>query len=201
MNLENTIASLITGTVDGAVSIIRISGPNTLQVLNQLVASPPTIWKPNFMQLHTVGKPELDQALVAYFKAPKSYTGQDVAEIYTHASMYIVNQLLEQLYSKGVQAAQAGEFTMRAYLNGKIDLAQAEAVADMIAAESQAEHQMAMNQLKGKISDQLAELKNDLIDFAGLIELELDFGEEDVEFASRSLLNQIFNQSSERVLY
>ena len=144
------------------------------------------------------GNQIVDEVLVSVFKAPHSFTKEDSVEISTHGSEYIVRYVLKLLVNKGCQMAQPGEFTQRAFLNGQFDLAQAEAVADLIAADSSAAHQIAIHQLKGGFSKKLAILREELIHFASLVELELDFGEEDVEFANRedlkTLINSIQNQ-------
>lgn len=145
------------------------------------------------------GKP-LDEGLVAVFKGPNSYTGEDSVELYLHGSDYIVNEVLKAFVHAGCRLAEAGEFTMRAFLNGKLDMARAEAVADLISANSEAEHTLALNQLKGSVSNKIAELRSKLIEFAALIELELDFGEEDVEFADRSQLRSMVNHLHHEVV-
>ena len=189
MQLGDTIVSIITGSTDGAVSVLRVSGPKAMSIVT--AACNKNVNHSKGYELHYVqfGKPKLiDQALLSVFKAPKSYTGEDVVEISLHASQYIVDAAVNELIAKGCRLAEAGEFTMRAYMNGKMDLAQAEAVADVIASQTQAEHKMALNQLKGHVSNRLKVLREEITNFAALIELELDFGEEDVEFASRNRL-------------
>lgn len=145
------------------------------------------------------GKP-LDEGLVAVFKGPNSYPGEDSVELYLHGSDYIVTEVLKAFVHAGCRLAEAGEFTMRAFLNGKLDMARAEAVADLISANSEAEHTLALNQLKGSVSNKIAELRSKLIEFAALIELELDFGEEDVEFADRSQLRSMVNHLHHEVV-
>ena len=141
----------------------------------------------------------LDQVLVSVFRAPHSYTGEDSAEISTHASAYIVQELVGLLLKAGARFAQPGEFTRRAFLNGKMDLAQAEAVADVIASNTSASHRVAMNQLKGGFSAELASLREQLLEMASLMELELDFSEEDVEFADRKQLEALLDTTLEHV--
>ena len=127
--------------------------------------------------------------MVSVFRNPHSYTGEDVIEVSCHGSVYIQNQLIQLFIGAGARIAKAGEFTLRAFANGKMDLSQAEAVADLIASESESAHQVAMHQMRGGFSNELKELRQELINFAALIELELDFGEEDVEFADRERFN------------
>jgi tRNA modification GTPase len=141
----------------------------------------------------------VDEALLTVFRAPTGYTGDDTVEISTHGSPYIVDRLIQALCTAGARPAEPGEFTLRAFLNGKLDLAQAEAVADVISSESAASHQAAMGQLRGGISSEIAVLRTRLIDFAGLIELELDFSEEDVEFAKRDELMHSLNETLQKV--
>lgn len=141
----------------------------------------------------------VDEALLTVFRAPNGYTGDDTVEISTHGSPYIVDRLIQALCTAGARPAEPGEFTLRAFLNGKLDLAQAEAVADVISSESAASHQAAMGQLRGGISSEIAVLRTRLIDFAGLIELELDFSEEDVEFAKRDELMRSLNETLQKV--
>ena len=136
----------------------------------------------------------VDEVLVTLFKNPQSYTGEDVVEVSCHGSIYIQNQLIQLFLKNGARMAQAGEFTLRAFINGKIDLSQAEAVADLIASESEAAHQVAMQQMRGGISNELKILREELLNFASLIELELDFGEEDVEFADRDKFNELLKE-------
>jgi tRNA modification GTPase len=200
VQLGQTIVSVITGNTDGAVAVLRVSGPLSWTYVNNISHKDFTAQKGYSMAFTTLGKPKvIDEAILSLFKAPKSYTGEDVVEISIHASQYILNTLLEALIAQGCKLAEPGEFTMRAYLNGKMDLAQAEAVADIIASESEAEHQMAFNQLKGQVSNELKSLREEITNFAALIELELDFGEEDVEFASRERLIASIDEMSAKV--
>lgn len=141
----------------------------------------------------------LDEVLVSLFFAPHSYTKENVVEISCHGSPYIQQKIMEALLNSGARAARAGEFTMRAFLNGRFDLSQAEAVADIIASDSQASHKIAMQQMRGGISHKLKELRADLVDFTALIELELDFGEEDVEFADRTKLFELLHHIQEEI--
>ncbi len=141
--------------------------------------------------------PGLDEVLVSIFKAPKSYTGEDMAEISCHASQYILGELMNRLSQAGGRVADAGEFTQRAFLNGKMDLAQAEAVADIISSDSSAQHRVAFNQLRGGYSAELSEIRARLLELTSLLELELDFAEEDVQFADRSRLRELLDSSIE----
>ena len=141
----------------------------------------------------------IDQAVVAYYKAPRSYTGEDVVEFSVHGSPYIVQRLMRALSVLGVRSAEAGEFTKRAFLNGRMDLSQAEAVADLIAGETKAAHDLALRQLRGGFSSEIENLRLKLLDFASLVELELDFGEEDVEFADRTRLRELLREIGSKV--
>ena len=185
----------------GAIAVIRMSGKDSIGICSS-VFFPFDITakleeKPGFTITYGEIRQEdelIDDVLVSIFRAPHSYTGEDAVEISCHASPYIIQKILEVLVSKGAVAAQPGEFTMRAFLNGKMDLSQAEAVADLIASESRAAHRIAIEQLRGSFSDEISKLRADLLHFASLIELELDFGEEDVEFADRDELRDLVNK-------
>lgn len=189
-DLSTTIVAPATGTQATAIGIIRLSGPKAFDILKPHFKS--KHWPPkrgfqygNFTdsQDHTV-----DEVVISFFPGPHSYTKQDTVEISCHGSTFIIEKIISLLCSNGAQLAAPGEFTYRAFLNGRMDLAQAEAVTDLIAASTSAQHQIAINQLKGNVSEDIKILRQKLIDFASLIELELDFGEEDVEFADRSAL-------------
>ena len=189
----DTIVAPATTPGTGAISIVRISGPEAFSIADAVVQlksgtiSSSDAYTIHFGSVCTNGF-LLDEVLVSVFRAPHSYTGEDSVEISTHASAYIVQELVNLLLAAGARFAQPGEFTRRAFLNGKMDLAQAEAVADVIAASTAAAHRVAMNQLKGGFSQELASLRSELLEMASLLELELDFSEEDVEFADRSKL-------------
>lgn len=189
MNIEHTIVAPATIPGTGAISIIRVSGPDAFRITDSVVrlASGTVSGAPGY-SLHYGEVPDLDQVLVSVFRAPHSYTGEDSVEISTHASAYIVQELVRLLLEAGARFAEPGEFTRRAFLNGKMDLAQAEAVADVISAGTAAAHRVAMNQLKGGFSRELSTLREELLEMASLLELELDFSEEDVEFADRGKL-------------
>lgn len=188
MNYQDTICAVATPSGVGALAVIRVSGPQSLAIGNRIFkgknlqkAAGNTIHYGQIMD----GDKTIDEVLVSVFKAPKSFTGEDSLEISTHGSPYIMRHVLKLLVKNGCRLAAPGEFTQRAFLNGKMDLVQAEAVADLIAADSEAAHKTALHQLRGGFSKKLNILREDLINFASLVELELDFGEEDVEFADR----------------
>jgi len=189
--------ALATPPGQGAIAIIRLSGAEAISICNQ-VFHPKDLTKEPGYTIHygTIqdGKELIDQVLVSLFVAPKSYTKENLVEISCHGSNFIVQQIIQLLLRNGARLAQAGEFTKRAFLNGQFDLAQAEAVADLIASGTQAAHRTALNQMRGGYSKELQELRESLIHFASMIELELDFSEEDVEFASREQLKQLVEQ-------
>ncbi|MDX2283476.1 MAG: tRNA uridine-5-carboxymethylaminomethyl(34) synthesis GTPase MnmE [Bacteroidia bacterium] len=194
--MQDTIAALSTPPGVGALGVIRLSGPQALaiasRVFSQDLSGVPG-YTVRFGRLLRGGA-VLDEVLASVFRAPRSYTREDVVEFSCHGSPYILREALHLLLEQGARLAEPGEFTRRAWLNGALDLAQAEAVADLIAARSEAAHRVAMNQLRGGVSHELAALRQELVDFTALIELELDFGEEDVEFADRSRLNALTGQ-------
>ena len=188
--MTDTICALATAP-GGALGIIRISGPQALEILSRVFSKNLTDAKPNTIHYgHIVSGAEIiDEVLVSVFRAPHSYTGEDSVEISCHGSRFILNKVLALLIENGCRQANPGEFTQRAYLNGKMDLSQAEAVADLIASTNQATHQIAMSQLRGHFSSQLAQLREQLLKLTSLLELELDFSDhEDLEFADRSEL-------------
>ena len=190
-----TICALATAP-GGAIGIIRISGPQALEILSRVFrgkGNAQTFSANTIHYGHIVSGTEIiDEVMVSVFKAPKSYTGEDAVEISCHGSRYILNKVLELLIANGCRMAQPGEFTQRAFLNGKMDLSQAEAVADLIASTNKATHQMAMSQLRGHFSSQLAQLREQLLKLTSLLELELDFSDhEDLEFADRSELLEL----------
>ena len=200
----DTIVAPATTPGTGAISIVRISGPEALRITDAVVQlSSGTISDSDGYTIH-FGKVYsnsslLDEVLVSVFRAPHSYTGEDSVEISTHASAYIVSELIGLLLKAGARFAEPGEFTRRAFLNGKLDLAQAEAVADVISSTTAASHRVAMNQLKGGFSAQLASLRSQLLEMASLLELELDFSEEDVEFADRGQLMTLLEDTQKHV--
>ena len=187
-----TIVALSTPSGSGAIGILRLSGPNALSILADCMPQIQS-WKPRHAHFSKfiVHQEVLDEVLAFYFPAPHSYTGEDVVEVSFHGSPYILETALSTVLSKGASLAKAGEFTQRAFFNGKLDLSQAEAVGDLIASESASAHRLAFRQMKGSISKRLHLLRGQLIDFAALIELELDFVEEDVEFAQRTALLEL----------
>jgi len=189
-NFEETIAAPATPTGVSAMAVVRVSGKNAVQVVDACFNK--TIAKAKGYTMHyghlVDGTQMVDEVIVSVFRAPHSYTGEDSVEISGHGSPYITGRILQTLIKNGCRMAEAGEFTLRAFLNKKLDLAQAEAVADMIHSQSEAGLQMAISQMRGGFSKDIALLRQELIDFAALIELENDFGEEDVEFANRPKL-------------
>ncbi len=191
----DTICAPATAPGQAAIAVVRLSGPQAFEVARKLfVPVNPRVSLKN-VESHkmmlgqiTDGQQAIDQVLLVHFIAPNSYTGEDVVEISTHGSPYIQERLIQLLLDQGARMANPGEFTLRAFLNGRMDLSQAEAVADLIASNSRASHQLAFNQMRGHFSSRIRELRARLLEFAGLIELELDFSGEDVEFADRSQL-------------
>ena len=191
---DDTIIALATPQGVGAIAVIRISGKDAIRVCNKVFFGKNLEEQPSHtIHLGTIrdGEKIIDEVLVSLFKGPRSFTKENVVEISTHGSSYIVNQVLKLFVRKGVRLAKPGEFTQRAFLNGQFDLAQAEAVADLIHSDSESSHQAALNQMRGGFSSEIQELRNQLIHFASMIELELDFSEEDVEFVSRDGLRQL----------
>jgi tRNA modification GTPase len=197
---NDSIVALATPSGAGAIAIIRISGQDAIQIGHAVFRSIKnkdlTTQKTHTLHLgHIVdGEKTLDQVLVSIFKGPNSYTGENTIEISCHGSTYIQQQIIQLLLRKGCRMADAGEFTLRAFLNGKLDLSQAEAVADLISSDNEASHQIAMQQMRGGFSNEIARLREELLNFASLIELELDFAEEDVEFADRTQFHELVNR-------
>ena len=200
MRLNDSIVALATPSGAGAIAIIRVSGPEALKIVSPLfkarsgkeLSEQPThtLHLGNLMD----GERTLDEVLVSVFRAPKSYTGEETVEISCHGSPYIQQEIIQLMIRKGCRAAEAGEFTLRAFLNAKMDLSQAEAVADLINSENAASHQMAMQQMRGGFSNEIQRLREELLNFASLIELELDFAEEDVEFANRDQFKELISK-------
>ena len=200
----NTIAAIATASGMSAIAVVRVSGPDSHRLVCQIFrqknkpfdASKIEGYKAFYGNLVDPATEEiLDEAVVTFFVAPHSFTGEDSVEISVHGSVYIQQRLLELLVRQGVMMAQPGEFTRRAFVNRKFDLAQAEAVADLIESQSEASHRVAMNQLKGGFSNELKEIRSKLLDLTSLMELELDFSEEDVEFADRSKLKALLTEA------
>ena len=192
-NPEDTICAISTGGGMSAIAVIRISGNKAIHITNSIFSK-----EISNVNSHTIhfgniidNKDIIDEVLISIFKDEKSYTGEESVEISCHGSIYIQNKIIQILVNKGCRSATAGEFTMRAFKNGKLDLSQAESVADLISSESKAAHQTALKNLRGGFSSKLQKLREKLIDFASLIELELDFSEEDVEFADREKFNDL----------
>lgn len=194
---HDTICALATANGIGAIGIIRISGDDAIPVSAKIFEGK-NLEK---AQSHTVhygfikdGDEVIDEVMISVFKAPKTFTAEDSVEISFHGSPHIAKEILEVLIKNGARMAKAGEFTMRAFMNGRIDLSQAESIADLIASENEASRKVALNQLKGGITNEISFLRTDLLNFVSLIELELDFAEEDVEFADRTALNQLLDK-------
>ncbi|MFC4220484.1 tRNA uridine-5-carboxymethylaminomethyl(34) synthesis GTPase MnmE [Flagellimonas marina] len=203
MLYSDNIVALATPSGTGAIAVIRISGPDAVSITDSIFQSVKgkklTQQKSHTIHLGHIVEDDkvLDEVLVSIFKGPHSYTGEHVTEISCHGSPYIQQQIIQLILRKGCRTASAGEFTLRAFLNGKMDLSQAEAVADLIASDSEAAHDIAMQQMRGGFSNEIQKLREELLNFASLIELELDFSQEDVEFADRSQFNELLNRISE----
>ena len=197
---EDTICAPATVPGTGAISVIRVSGPEALEIADKVVQcrrgtiSSAKGYTMKFGTVASASGDVVDEVLVSIFKAPHSYTGENSVEISCHASSYIVSAIMGLLYEAGARAAEPGEFTQRAYLNGKMDLAQAEAVADVIASQNAAAHRIAFKQMKGGFSSELRTMRGELLELVSLMELELDFSEEEVEFADRSKLDSLLSQ-------
>jgi tRNA modification GTPase len=197
---QETIVALATPSGAGAIAIIRLSGKDAITIAADVFQSVSgkdiTKQKTHTIHLgHIVDNGKVyDQVLLSIFKGPNSYTGENVIEVSCHGSTFIQQQIIQLLLRRGAKMAQAGEFTLRAFLNGKLDLSQAEAVADLIASDNEASHQIAMQQMRGGFSNEIAKLREELLNFASLIELELDFAEEDVEFADRTQFYELLER-------
>ncbi|MBK9418523.1 MAG: tRNA uridine-5-carboxymethylaminomethyl(34) synthesis GTPase MnmE [Flavobacteriales bacterium] len=201
----DTIAAISTAPGAGAIALLRLSGAKAWEVVGRVAPSLPLEPLPRRAYYAPVIDldGQVDEALITFFKGPASYTGEDVVELGVHGSVYIQQRLLQALLDAGARLARPGEFTQRAFLNRKMDLSQAEAVADLIASQSAAQHRLALQQLRGGFGARIEELRQQLIDFAALIELELDFGEEDVQFAQRielvALLDRLVDLCTELI--
>ena len=200
MILQDTIVALATPSGAGAIAVIRVSGPKAIEIVAPLFQSIKGKDKKK-KKSHTLHLGHLvedtkvyDQVLISLFKGTNSYTGEPTVEISCHGSTFIQQQIIQLLLRKGCRMATPGEFTMRSFLNGKMDLSQAEAVSDLIASDNEASHQIAMQQMRGGFSNEIAKLREELLNFASLIELELDFSEEDVEFADRTAFRELVNR-------
>ena len=200
MIYNETIVALASPSGAGAIAVIRMSGNEAISIASQVFQSVSgkdiSKQKTHTIHLGTIvdGAKIYDQVLVSIFKNPHSYTGENIIEISCHGSTFIQQQIIQLLLRKGCRMAQAGEFTLRAFLNGKLDLSQAEAVADLISSDNEASHQIAMQQMRGGFSNEISKLREELLNFASLIELELDFAEEDVAFADRTQFNDLLNR-------
>ncbi len=200
---QDTIIALATPSGVGAIAVIRLSGEKSIEIVNQFFKSKSGKRKLTEVKSHTIHLGNIiendriiDEVLISVFKNPKSYTGENVVEINCHGSVYIQQEIIQLFLQNGVRNADAGEFTLRAFLNGKMDLSQAEAVADLISSNSAASHQVALQQMRGGFSTEIKNLRQQLLNFASLIELELDFAEEDVEFADRSEFKNLIDKIS-----
>lgn len=198
---EDTICALSTPSGTGAIAVVRLSGDDAIPVCDKVFEFPEkkkrlTDQEANTLHFGRIRNKNgyIDEVVVGIFKSPRSYTGEDVVEISCHGSVYIQQKILETLIDHGARLARPGEFTQRAFLNGKIDLSQAEGVADLIASESEAAHRLAFKQMRGGFSNEISKLRSELLQFISLIELELDFSEEDVEFANRKQLSHLINR-------
>lgn len=194
---KDTIVALSSPPGTGAIGLVRISGNTAIEITSAIFKGKDlenAAANSLYHGLINDGDELIDEVVISLFKAPHSYTGEDTIEISCHASPYIIGRLLQLIVKHGARAAKPGEFTLKAFLNGKIDLSQAEAVADLIASETSASHKIAIQQLRGGFSDELKQMRDELITFASLLELELDFSEEDVEFADRTALSVILNR-------
>ena len=204
---QDTICAISTAAGNGAIAVIRLSGENAIDICDEVFVSPVIgkkliKQKPNSVHYGSImsGNKIIDDVLVAIFCAPHSYTGENTVEVSCHGSQYIQQQILKLFIENGVRMAQPGEFSMRAFMNGKMDLSQAEAVADLIASTNEASHQVALQQMRGGFSGEIAKLRAQLLNFSSLIELELDFSDEDVEFADRKQLSELIGKIDKIIL-
>ena len=203
---NDTICALATPQGMGAIAVVRVSGPNAIEIVSSLFQCHNKSLETNNIVSHKAyygylinNGDLLDEVLVTFFKAPHSFTGENSAEISVHGSIYVQEKLLQILITHGCRMAEAGEFTRRAFVNRKFDLAQAEAIADLISSESEAAHRLAINQLKGGFSKELQLMRSKLLEMKSLMELELDFSEEDIEFADRSQLKDLLDKTLSHV--
>ncbi len=196
-DLQDTIVAIATPPGEGAIGIVRLSGGQALPIANALFHGKDLHTQPSHTLHYGTIRDQgriVDEVIVGLFKAPRSYTGEDVVEFSCHGSQWILQRVVELCVAHGARLARPGEFTLRAFLNGRMDLTQAEAVADLIAAQSERAHELAIKQMRGGVSKEIQALREQLIHFASLIELELDFSEEDVEFADRQQLLELINR-------
>ena len=203
---EDTIAVISSPQGQGAISVIRLSGDKTHAVLEKIIK--PKVGQKKYSELKNnrnyLGiihhKDEIiDEVVISKLIKPNSFTGEDMAEIFCHGSIYIQNRIMELLSDNGIRTANPGEFSLRSYLNGKMDLIQAEGISELILSNTKANHRLAMNQMRGGISSEIKKLRDELVKFSSLIELELDFSEEDVEFASRAKFISLLNNVEEYI--
>ena len=189
-NTTETICAIATPKGVGAIAIIRLSGKDAIEIVNKIFSKDITNEKGYSVHYGTIADSQrvIDDVIVTIYRAPHSFTGENSVEIACHGSSYIQQKIVELLFTNGAKPASAGEFSQRAFFNGKFDLTQTEAIADLIHSQSEATHRLAIQQMKGGVSNQLKELREKMMNFASLIELELDFSEEDVEFADRKEL-------------
>ncbi len=208
---HDTICALATANGIGAIGIIRVSGEKSFEIVNKVFEGK-NLEKVDSHTVHygfivdktdnqqpTTNNQIIDEVMISVFHAPKTFTTENSVEISFHGSPHIAKRILEVLIKNGARMAKAGEFTMRAFMNGRIDLSQAEAIADVIASENEASRKVALNQLKGGITNEISDLRADLLNFTSLVELELDFAEEDVEFADRTALNMLLDRIEEKL--
>ena len=200
MHQNDTIIALATPSGAGAIAVIRLSGPEAIAMadtffksINEKKLADQKSHNIHLGHITEAGR-VLDEVLVSVFKNPRSYTGENVVEISCHGSSYIQQEIIQLFVRNGARIANPGEFTLRAFLNAKLDLSQAEAVADLIASDNKASHQIAMQQMRGGFSNEIKVLRDELLNFASLIELELDFSEEDVEFADRKQFEDLLQR-------
>lgn len=209
-HINDTICAISTPSGVGAIAIIRLSGTDSWEttlsifrkhgkIVDQDSIMPNKAYYGEVYDIQSSDYEMIDDVMATFFKMPHSYTGEDSVEISCHGSLYIQQKILEVLVNSGCRMAEPGEFSKRAFINGKLDLAQAEAVADIIASQSAAAHRIAINQLRGGFSEELRNLRSQLVDLTSLLELELDFSEEDVEFADRSKLKQLLDTILEHI--
>ncbi len=200
---EDTIVAIATSSGEGAVAVVRLSGEDSIEIADRIFRGKVKLSEQKGFTIHYGhifrNEEVIDEVLVSVFKSPHSYTGENSVEISCHGSTFIQQKILETAVENGARVATPGEFTMRAFLSGKLDLSQAEAVADLIASKSDLAHRVALSQLKGGVSDEMKNIREQLIRFVSLIELELDFSEEDVEFADRGELTELIKNIHARL--
>lgn len=197
---NDTIVALSTASGKGALGVIRLSGDKSLSILSKISSLSDKV-KSNQAKFCKIYNKEnlIDEVIAVYFKNPKSFTGEDIVEISCHGSEFIIKKIIQLCQKNGARLAYPGEFSQRAYLSGKMDLTQAEAICDLISSQSSAEHNLAISQLKGNVSTEMSEIREQLIHFTAMIELELDFGEEDVEFANRDELEKLLEKLTNKI--